>query len=367
MKHPGSHILIVDDEEQFAETFKDALEDSGYVCYTAACGEAALQILNTEAVDLALLDIMMPGMSGISLFHEMKEQYPEVATIFITAVDDLGTVVSNLKDGASDYLTKPVRFKRLRTAVQEALCKRETMLAENADRGDLEERLLSQAKELEAQGRFRTLGEMAGGVVHDFNNALARIMGFSELLLYRPEYVKERGKERVYLERLHASAEDASSVVKRLQEFYRQRDDSQAFAPVDVNELVETVVGLTEPKWRHQALDEERTIRMETMLEVVPRINGNAPDLREALTNLIFNAVDAILKKPDTGSANIITIQTTVVKKGSDRQSERIASRTRCSVMLRVSDTGTGMTDDIRERCMEPLVSTKGMRAPAWA
>ncbi len=234
------------------------------------------------------------------------------------------------------------------------------MLAENADRGDLEERLLSQAKELEAQGRFRTLGEMAGGAVHDFNNALARIMGFSELLLYRPEYVKERGKERVYLERLHASAEDASSVVKRLQEFYRQRDDSQAFAPVDVNELVETVVGLTEPKWRHQALDEERTIRMETMLEVVPRINGNAPDLREALTNLIFNAVDAILKKPDTGSANIITIQTTVVKKGSDRQSERIASRTRCSVMLRVSDTGTGMTDDIRERCMEPLVSTKG-------
>ncbi len=94
MKHPGSHILIVDDEEQLAETFKDALEDSGYVCYTAACGEAALQILNTEAVDLALLDIMMPGMSGISLFHEMKEQYPEVATIFITAVDDLGTVVS---------------------------------------------------------------------------------------------------------------------------------------------------------------------------------------------------------------------------------------------------------------------------------
>ena len=72
MRTTNAHILIVDDEEGLVETFREALEVSGYSCYTALGGEAALDVLAAESIDLALVDIMMPGMSGLTLFppHE---------------------------------------------------------------------------------------------------------------------------------------------------------------------------------------------------------------------------------------------------------------------------------------------------------
>ena len=89
-------ILIVDDFENSLLLFKQGLEEKGYVCHTAASGSAALEVLATEAVDLALIDVMMPGMTGLSLFQRLKELYPQLAVIFITGVDDLDLAVEHL-------------------------------------------------------------------------------------------------------------------------------------------------------------------------------------------------------------------------------------------------------------------------------
>jgi CheY-like chemotaxis protein len=103
--------------------------------------------------------------------------------------------------------------------------------------------------------------------------------------------------------------------------------------------LVEQAVELTRPKWKDQALSLARTVTLDLDLQPVPQIPGDEAQLREALMNLIFNAVDAM---PDGGT---ITVRT---------------SRTPDSVMLEVSDTGTGMTDEVRSRCQEPFFTTKG-------
>jgi signal transduction histidine kinase len=81
------------------------------------------------------------------------------------------------------------------------------------------------------QERLRALGEMASGVAHDFNNALAPIVGFSNLLLRRPADLDDRKKLTRYLELIHTAGQDASHVVRRLREFYRQRDDTESFLP----------------------------------------------------------------------------------------------------------------------------------------
>ena len=191
------------------------------------------------------------------------------------------------------------------------------------------------------QERLRALGTMASGIAHDFNNALAAILGFTELLCNRPETLADTKKTLRYLQMMNTAAQDAGVVVNRLREFYRQRDEGEVFAPVDLNKLIEQAVSLTQPKWKNQAEAKGVTIQVVTELEGIRPVAGSEADLREALTNLIFNAVDAM---PQSGT---ITVRT---RSANSR------------VIMEVADTGTGMTEDVRQRCLEPFFTTKGDR-----
>ncbi len=191
------------------------------------------------------------------------------------------------------------------------------------------------------QERLRALGTMASGVAHDFNNALAAILGFTELLLHKPEVLDNKEKARRYIEMMNVAAQDAGKVVDRLREFYRHRDEAEVFASVDINRLVNEAAALTQPKWKPEAEIKGISINVRTELQGVPPVAGNAQELREVLTNLIFNAVDAM---PRGGT---ITIRT---------------RRDDGHIVLEIADTGTGMTEEVRRRCLEPFFTTKGER-----
>jgi signal transduction histidine kinase/ActR/RegA family two-component response regulator len=222
-----------------------------------------------------------------------------------------------------------------RTRAEEALRESNRRLEEAV------KELQSAQHQVVQQERLRALGQMAGGIAHDFNNALAPILGFSELLLARPQSLTDTAKVRHYLETMNTAARDAAAVVRRLREFYRPREESEVFLPVNLNELVNQAIAMTRPRWKDQAMGSGAGIRMNTELARVPVVAGVASELREVLTNLIFNAVDAM---PHGGT---------------------IAIRTRLdnsSVVLEVTDSGVGMTDEVREHCLDPFYSTKGER-----
>jgi signal transduction histidine kinase len=201
--------------------------------------------------------------------------------------------------------------------------------------------LASMQRQIVQQERLRALGQMASGVAHDFNNALSPVLGFSSILIEDPEQLDDKEKVLKYLQIINTAGRDAASVVSRLREFYRPRDKQEAFVPFDLNKLVEQSVNLTQPKWKDQALTNGATIRVACDLQPVPPVAGNESEIREVLTNLIFNAVDAM---PGGGT---ITLHTSA-------QDGR--------VLLAVGDTGTGMTEEVRQRCLEPFFSTKGDR-----
>jgi PAS domain S-box-containing protein len=191
------------------------------------------------------------------------------------------------------------------------------------------------------QERLRALGEMASGVAHDFNNALTPILGYSELLLRRGESL-DPAEKISYLESINTAASDAGTVVSRLREFYRSTAAGDVFSAVDLSQLVRQTVTLTQPRWKDQARSRGVTINVVTEFgENVRPVSGVAASLREMLTNLVFNAVDAM---PSGGT---ITLRT----RGGDAHTT-----------LEVIDTGTGMTDEVRQRCLEPFFSTKGER-----
>jgi signal transduction histidine kinase len=189
------------------------------------------------------------------------------------------------------------------------------------------------------QERLRAFGEMAGGVVHDFNNSLMSIIGFSDLLLNNPDILADRSITVGHLKTMNTAGRDAAQVVSRLRNFYRSRESEDIFAAVDLNEVIEQSVSLTQPKWKTQALTSRRKIEVELDLKKLPPVSGNPAELREALTNLIFNAVDAM---PAGGT---VTLRS---------RAENNA------VLFEISDTGTGMSEDVRTRCLEPFFSTKG-------
>jgi signal transduction histidine kinase len=110
------------------------------------------------------------------------------------------------------------------------------------------------------QERLRALGQMASGLAHDFNNALSLVLGFSSIRLEDPAQLDDREKVLKSLQIIHTAGKDAANVVSRLREFYRPRDQQDAFLPFDLNRLVEQSVHLTQPKWKDQALSNGATM-----------------------------------------------------------------------------------------------------------
>jgi PAS domain S-box-containing protein len=196
-------------------------------------------------------------------------------------------------------------------------------------------------KQIVQQERLRALAQMASGVAHDFNNVLAKILGFNELLLAWPENLNDKDKVKKYIQMTSAAAQEAVSIVNRLREFYRHRKESDVYQAIDVNETVTQAIVLTQPKWKDQMMASGATVVVETELKDVPPIRGSESDLRESLINLLFNAVDAM---PEGGTVSVAT--------GTENH----------SVVIQVRDTGRGMTEEVRQRCFEPFFTTKGER-----
>ncbi len=187
--------------------------------------------------------------------------------------------------------------------------------------------------------RMHALGKMCSGIVHDFNNLLAPILGFTELLLSIPDLLKDPAKVAMYLEKIRTAANDGATVVERLREFYRSRADAEPAGEFAPQTLVQEVVDLTSHRWQNEAQAAGIAIKIETELAPTDGVFGSASELRQVLTNLMLNAVDAM---PQGGT---IRLRTYPVGNW---------------VCLQISDTGTGMSEEVRRRCFEPFFTTKG-------
>jgi signal transduction histidine kinase/ActR/RegA family two-component response regulator len=195
-----------------------------------------------------------------------------------------------------------------------------------------QERIREQYAQIE---KLSALGELASGVAHDFNNTLAGILGRAQLLLS----TKDTEKIDAGLKLIIKTAKDGAKTIKRIQDFARQRRDHD-FQPVSVDQLLLDVREITRPRWKSRAESEGVHINLELQLgSDEPRVLGDESELREVLINLVFNAVDAM---PQGGTLTLST-----------RESN-------ASVEISVTDTGAGMSEEVRSRVFDPFFTTKG-------
>ena len=195
------------------------------------------------------------------------------------------------------------------------------------------------------QERLRALGQMSSGIAHDINNALSPVALYTQSLLEVEPDLTPRTRE--YLETIQRAVEDVSQTVARMREFYRPREPQLALAPVDLNELVRQVLDLTRARWSDMAQQRGTMINLRSNLaDNLPAISGAESEIREALINLIFNAVDAM---PNGGTLTLATTRQPGATGGEQ-------------LLLSVGDDGVGMDEETRRRCLEPFFTTKGER-----
>src|SRR3984885_7588561 len=195
------------------------------------------------------------------------------------------------------------------------------------------------------QERLRALGQMASGIAHDINNAISPISLYTESLLEREPNLSERS--RSYLTTIQRAIEDVARTVARMREFYREREAQLTLERVELNRAVRQVVELTRPRWSD--VPQQRGVMVDLRTELrdsLPDIMGAENEIRDALTNLIFNAVDAM---PNGGTLSVRTL-TSAGAGGEDR------------AMIEGTDTGAGMDEDTGRRSLEPFFTTQGER-----
>ncbi len=147
----GRTVLVVGDEEPVRSLLQEALQDAGYDVLAAANGQQALDAMAAREIDAALLDIRMPGLSGLAVLQELQQRYPDTSVIMLTAVGDTETAVGAMKSGAYDFVEKPFRLADVVVRVAKALEKRTLVLANKQYHENLERMVQEQAERLNDQ------------------------------------------------------------------------------------------------------------------------------------------------------------------------------------------------------------------------
>jgi PAS domain S-box-containing protein len=201
---------------------------------------------------------------------------------------------------------------------------------------DMTERYRESDRAQQAE-KLRALGQLASGVAHNFNNALAAVIGYTQLALPK---VKDTPVEK-YLTVVEQSAKDAARMVERIQNFSRASHGKDDFMRMRLSDIVRDAIDITRPRWRDdaEAAGIKYEVRLDWNTEEELLINGEPSDLREVFVNIILNALDAMI----VGGSIIIH-----------------ASADETTVRVSLTDSGTGMTEETISRIFDPFYTTKG-------
>lgn len=333
-------ILLVDDEEGIRKVLSISLADSGYEVITAGNGEEALRIFAEQHPPIVLTDIKMPGMDGIELLQQIKQQSPSTEVIMITGHGDMDLAIRSLQCDAADFVTKPIQDEALEIAlkrVRERIWMRQKLkdYTENLERLVLEKT----QKLLEAE-RLAAIGQTVAVIAHAIKNITGGLKGGM--------FVLEKGLElgdRKYLaqgwQMIKGNVNKINNLALDMLNYAKEREPDYELC--DPNQPVREVFALL------RATAEKQGVALE--IDIDPNLQPVKFDVEGihcCLVNLVTNAIDACSSLESTHEDRKVVVKSAKYNGGG--------------VEYRVSDNGCGMDQDTQEKIFRMFFSSKGSK-----
>src|SRR6202051_4968714 len=179
-------ILVIDDEIGPRESLRMLLKPN-YQVHTADCVEAGIKLLKEKQPDTIVMDIRMPGMTGIEGLRKIREIDPHLSVIMLTGFGALDTAKEALRLGANDYISKPFDAGEMRAVIGRHVERTRIQRASETAAIDIKELNNRLLKELAQKERLASLGQASAEFVHDLGNPLTIVWGYVQLLATKLE------------------------------------------------------------------------------------------------------------------------------------------------------------------------------------
>jgi len=357
-------ILIVDDEEGPRLSMRFVFKDD-YEVYTAADGATAIEIVQKNKIDVAVLDIRMPGMSGVEVLERIKYIDPTIEAVMLTAFETTDTIRQALKLRACDYLNKPYELSVLRAAVSGAM-QRRTFDTEILNNNEKLQKLFDELQNQKVEGQMaQARGDIYASIIHDINGPLTVISGFLQLINQRIGPVETLDAEGMTFvkDRLRTMTRQVTNCIeisRRYLGFLRKQPGEFARVGVnqllsDLNHLIRVHPSQQNNEFEVQPLGQDCAVKM------------NGTDLIQMLLNLTVNAFQA------SPQAHVVSVTGGTLSAPLDLTGFRDAPGERLLnvenfqnvaplVRLTVSDNGPGIPPDVLPKIFQPYFTTKDAR-----
>ncbi len=315
-------ILLVDDDFDICELLQEQLEVDDYQVDTANSVPEALTCLEKQSFDLILTDIKMPGEDGISLLKKVRLTHPNILVILMTGFGDKDIAIQSIKEGAFDFLEKPLDEQDLANALERA-----------SKFIHMQSRMDETHSKLEDAARLTAVGEIAANLAHEIKNPLAQILTeVMDLMECDPSTSSDTIKKKAGV--IEKTTQRIGRIVNSL---YRLSRKNQLYDKelVLLNEIWEEVFPLYTTNTKYEKI----TFRIDPPAEDL-LIECDPTGLSQVLINLINNAFDIIKDSDDP----FIEVKSILLED---------------QLEIRVIDSGTGMDEATVQKIMTPYYTTK--------
>lgn len=320
-KSEQNRILIIDDEEAVLRSIERYLRMEGFNVTAANSGAEGIKAMKEDPFNVVLTDIKMPEMDGLEVLTQIKSSYPKCEVIIISAYGEMKHAIEALRRGAYNYLQKPVDLDELKIAVDRAFEKRLRA-----------EQFKAVQEQLYHAQKMESLGTLAGGVAHEFNNLMGGIIGYCDMAL---KYNEDELCQKALKTSLNAAVR-AGEISKNLMRFARRTKAKKDL--IDMNSCIRETVQLL-----HMDLESEH-ITIDLELGTLPMILVDESQFKQVILNLIINSRQSLQQ----------------VKSGRRRIFIRSWTENNCINVL-LSDNGSGIKKELLARVFEPFFTTKGV------
>jgi C4-dicarboxylate-specific signal transduction histidine kinase len=330
-------ILVIDDELYIVQLLRTVFEDEGYTVFTATNAKDALKLIDSEEYDAAVLDIIIPNINGLDLIHKIKEKSKYCGIIVITGKPSIETAQRAIREGAFEYLTKPVDNEIL-VHITKKTIEQKKLLTDNENYARHLEQLVDQkAQQLEKsrtimfhQDKLASIGQLASGIAHEISNPLSAIHMMIENLKQEqsdPNNIEQLDKINRYIDKVHSTLRNMITVAR----------PSREKATLDnVNRIIVECVDLISYDPRAACVSINTNLSPQ-----IPDILISVDRFRDVILNLIINALDALVEKEESKE---VLIETCL-------ENDHIC--------IDIIDNGPGIAVDLQDKIFEIFFTTK--------